>query len=292
MATEDLERPPTGGTAERGGLLLLALLVLGALALGVAAWQLADSQRDRRTNLEQRFAERASIAGSLVDSLFGVILMQGAPENAERYGAEVETADLDAAVGLGNSVYIVVLDADGRVLGRSSDTPAAAVRRLAGRPRHVRAALDAGYGLSDVLSDPAVVEVATAFEGDEGPRVHVAASPVSAFVAFLGGTLAPLPAGYERGEAHVLDGRGRPLGAASGGLRGGAAVASPELVAASARETEGSREVDGRATYFAAAPVRQSGWREAPRCRRAAASRPAGRGAAARGSPAGRSRRR
>ncbi len=238
---------------------LLAVLALGVI--GAAAWVLADSQADQRGELRARYAERSRIASSLVDALFRVAFTPQAQEAAERYGGPgpAPTPALDAEAKEGNLAYVVVLDARGQVVGRSSRAPRERLARLAAGPPHVRAAMRGPFGLSDVVEAPTrVVESAVAFGAGGGRRVIVRGTPAAVFETFLAGTLRPLPG--NGGQAFVLDGQGRTLGAVADRGRPKPPDRALQRIAGPRAHT-GTYTVDGSGKrVFSAADVAGSRW--------------------------------
>jgi len=237
---------------------LLAALALAVI--GAFAWVLADSQSDQRRELRTRYEDRARIASSLVDALFRVAFTPQAQEATERFAGagRVPTPALDAEAEEGSLAYVVVLDARGQVIGRSSKAPRDRLARLASMPPHVRAALRGPFGLSDVIQAPArVVESAVAFDGAGGRRVLVRATPAAVFETFLAGTLRPLPG--RGGEAFVLDGQGEPLGAVTD--RGRPTAPAPALLRAMAGGDSGTYEREsGGDRYFSSEAMAGSRW--------------------------------
>ena len=250
-----MERSPAkdGATA-----LAVAFAVVALAALGIGAFMLADSQSTQREDARERFGQRAEIASSLLDALFRVAFVGQAEENSERYSGEVTTEMLDAR--LQNNRYLVVADAQGKVIAASSQAPAGTEERLAMRPRHLAQALTTrGYGISDVMDGVRpVVETATGFGTATGPRVLISASPVQTFREFLDGTLAPLPE-VARSEAFVVDGNGRLLGAAARDDR--TRLPDRDLVRNTLSSESGTYEGRRGSAFFEASPLVGTRWR-------------------------------
>src|SRR3954464_4120094 len=108
------------GAAGRWVLLLFALGALGML--GTAAYGLAHGQNGQRDTLERRFQGRAQLGAALVGSLFSASAPAQQQQAAQRFGAKIDTAELDKQVTNGGSTFIAVTDANGKVLGASSGT--------------------------------------------------------------------------------------------------------------------------------------------------------------------------
>src|SRR3712207_2696278 len=161
---------------DRATLLAVAFSVVALAALGVAAWMLADSQREQRRDLREGYGQRADIASGLIDSILRVAYTSQGADAAERYtDVRPSTEQLTASAQRGNVKYIAVLDPSGEVLGTSRGAPRDIARRMGRVPPFVRRALESGYGLGDIKDSPGldIVEAAVAFESVHGLRVLV-----------------------------------------------------------------------------------------------------------------------
>jgi signal transduction histidine kinase len=262
-ATARTDRPTSLPTLrQRASLLsLLFLLIVGA-ALGVGAWQLARAQSNDRADLRDRYAERATIASALVDSLFRLAFQQGAGTSAERYGSAVSSATLDAQVAQQRSEYLAILTADGRLVAASRKTPKRVRTDELAQP-HAKEALTSklGYALSDVLDGPAgpVIETVTRFpSASGGERLQVGGSSLKIFSDFLSGSLKPLtPVGG--GDAYVLDSAGHVIAAISASGR----TRAPDraLVESSAKSERGTYKGTGGERFYARTSLPGSRWR-------------------------------
>jgi signal transduction histidine kinase len=242
-------------------MLLVAVLALFAVAL-------VNSHGDDRRDAERRFAERARISAGLTESLFSSVAGQSAPENARRLGgAVVDRRRLERQVREARIAYAAVLDQRGRVLAGSRRLPADARKRLAARPRSIRAVL-AGrpFTLSDfidVRGGGGVLEFAAPFPTRHGRRVLVQGFPARLISAFLGGYLARIPEA-RRASAYVLDARGRVVGSPTQQPQAdgrNVRVREPGLVAALRSGSEGHFDSGGTERTFISAPVQGSDWR-------------------------------
>ena len=232
----------------------LALLV----ALSVTTYLLIDSQQRQREDLRTAYGQRAEIASGVVDSIFRVAFVGQAREAAQRYrAARPSTEQLSAAAREGNAAYTAIVDPSGEVVGASSAAPRDLARRTGTVPPHLRAALQNGYGLSDIQGRgrDAVVETAVAFESPFGRRIVLTGSPVSTFVTFLGGTLVRLPR-VASGQAWVFDSRGRVLGKAGAARR----IRTPPRALLRPARTGRFEGSDGP-VYFQSEPLPSSRWR-------------------------------
>ena len=236
----------------------LAATALGVLA--VTAFFLWDTQREQREDLRDRYADRVVVSGALIDSLFTVALAGQTAELTDALGAaELSQDALDAQVLQSDVRWAVVLTPDGRVLGRAGAAPsAAALRALASEPYVRRSARVGGYGLGDVMAGD-VLPSAVGYAARSGTRIYVSGAPLQRYKTFLEGTLRPLP-GVDGARAYVLDANGRRLGSAARGIS--IPARTPDLLAKLGRgERRGQIDTDTGRRYFAAQPIRASGWR-------------------------------
>jgi signal transduction histidine kinase len=238
-----------------------ALTVLALLVLVVAAVFLADTQSRQREELRLRYADRSVVASALLDSLFRVAFAGARRDATARWMADrIPTEQLDQQAQIGNAAWLAVVDASGRVVGRSSRTPREALDRIAQRPVFIRAALlpNGGYGLGDVHGG--VVESAVGFRTPTGAqRIQVTGAPVSVYTQFLAGTLAPLT-GSREARAYVLDGEGHLMASIENG--GARPRPSPPLL----RELRsggmsGTFDREGEERFYSARVLSMSRWR-------------------------------
>jgi signal transduction histidine kinase len=243
-------RPRSLGSNRRlaGGLFVVVFVLL----VGIG-WQLARSEADGRAALRDRFADRAPVATSVVNSILRTAFNQQGQTLGPRLGGErVPRATLDALVHQNKGISATVLDARGRVLGAS--------RRATARPglaRFERVALKSGYGLAPVLGGPpATISSAVRVRTPSGVRLLVSTSPAKGFTTFLGGTLKPLVGSSGGGGALIVDGRGRPVAAV-----GRAAGIGQALERRPEARTRGELKLPGGARYYATSPITGSDWR-------------------------------
>src|SRR3712207_2508821 len=123
---------------DRATLLAVAFSVVALAALGVAAWMLADSQREQRRDLRESYGQRAEIATGLIDSILRVAYTSQGADAAERYtDPRPSTEQLTTTAERGNVKYVAVLDPSGSVLGASRDAPPDLARRMGRVPAFV-----------------------------------------------------------------------------------------------------------------------------------------------------------
>ena len=236
-------------------------MAVTALVLLVFATSLQSSQSNARDELEERFAERVKVSAALTESLFASAASASAATDARRFGAtRVSVARLDAEAKKSRLADLVLLDARGEIIAKSSGTRAALAAAIARKPAFVRAAL-AGrpFALSNVMTHGSVetLQFARPVASATGRRVLVSGFAPKALYGFISGYLKQIPNTAD-GHAYVLDGNGSVVGATSGPARPGGAAGEPGLVAAVARARAGSF-AGGR--YFAARAVKNSSWR-------------------------------
>jgi signal transduction histidine kinase len=236
----------------------LAVTAVALVALVIGAVLLYDSQSHQRDDLRSAYGQRAEIATGAVESIFRVGFVGQSREAAQRFDeATPSREDVDAAARANDATYLAVLDPSGEVLAASSGAPEGLRRRLATVPDHVRAALRADFGLSNVLvnAGEALVESAVVFETPFGRRVQLSAAPIETYVGFLSGTLVRLPRVAD-GGALVLDANGRILGSAGYARR---LRTPPAAVTGSAME--GTFDGQRGPTYFRAERLPGTDWR-------------------------------
>ncbi len=239
---------------------IAALLTLAALVgLGTS---LHNSQTKARQTIEDRFAERARLSASLMDSLFASSAGESQTRNAQRFGAaRVTPAALGAESKRGRLTSLVLLRGDGTIMARSPRTPAAVVRALEAKPAFVRAALRGNnLALGDVISLPDgtdTIQFAQPFVTPTGRRVLVSGLGPRVLHGFIGRYLAEIP---ERtgGSAYLLDGRGTLVAGPSGVDKQRLPAAERGLAAAAARAMHGAF---GSGRWFAARTLKNSHWR-------------------------------
>jgi diguanylate cyclase (GGDEF)-like protein/PAS domain S-box-containing protein len=250
-------------TGPRGTLLLslAALLTLAALAgLGTS---LHSSQTKARAAIESRFAERARLSASLMESLFASSASASQARNAQVFGtAQVTPAALGREARRSRLVDLVLLRADGTVIARSPRTPKAIASAVAAKPAFVRAALGGQpFSLSDVMRFPGTtdtIQFAQPFATRTGERrILVSGLAPRVLYGFIGGYLAEI-ADRSGGGAYLLDGRGVLVAGPADAGR----PRLPQADGALAAAVDGSSHGDfGRGRYFAANTVKSSRWR-------------------------------
>ena len=239
----------------------LATLLLAVL-LALFAIQLNASQNRARDVTAQRFRERAAVTATLTRSVFASAVSSAMSDTARRYGAaRVDARTMASAATEGHLAYVMLLDADGRIIAASPGTPASVRHAAALKPPEVSAVL-AGqpFWVSGVLRPAAhiaVFQFAQALQTRQGRRVLVTGVVPSAISGFIGGYLSA-SLGSSRGRAYVLDGRGMIVASSRRDAPSGTQLGDRRLLAAIARGNEGPVG-DGR--EFASATVGDSAWR-------------------------------
>ena len=246
--------PPSAERLRRRGLRIAAsFVILTLVGVGVGAWLLADSQSNDREQLRERYATGSTVASALIDSLFSVAFSSGVERAVTEFSGEVTTKQLDAYTERNQSLYTVVLDAEGGVVAASSAAPA-------GVGDIVESVGEAGIAIGDVtqLGAEEAIASATRFPVGESARYLVSGSDVKVFKEFLSGSIAPLV--RYGGEAYVLDGNGRELGAVSDSNPKRPPPPARELVRLAGTEEEDVYDAGGEERYFATNPVANTNW--------------------------------
>jgi len=256
-----LARSEPANHRRRAGAALGAAALLILLALAGLGTSLHGSQTRARHAIENRFAERAKLSAALTESLFESSATVSQTQDAQLFGGPSAGRHLAREAARGHLTNLVLLRADGSVIGRSPRTPAAILAAIERKPAFIRAALAGkSFSLSDVLElagAPPTIQFAQPFKSSTGRRVLVSGIAPQLLTAFVSGYLAEVP-DSAAGRAYVLDGAGRVMGGSGAKLRPGRRVSERGLIAAITRARSG-RFGDGR--YFAASPVKNSDWR-------------------------------
>ncbi|MBA3327958.1 MAG: EAL domain-containing protein [Solirubrobacterales bacterium] len=235
------------------GTLLLALLA----GFGVS---LAGFQGDARSDVEQRFAERAQLSAAFTQALFASSSSAAQEANANRFGAaRVRREIVSAWAPRQHYSNVAVLDDRGAILASSANTPRSVTRVLRTRPDYVRRAL-AGQAFvpSDVLrpgGGPPVIQAAQPFRTPHGRRVLVSGVRPQLLHALLGRYLSQVP--NPGGRAYVLDGNGVVVAGSARRTRTGQAVDEPGLITALGRDPEGTYGE----SHYAASSLEGTTWR-------------------------------
>ncbi|MEA2154969.1 MAG: hypothetical protein QOE11_1109 [Solirubrobacteraceae bacterium] len=242
--------------------LTLGLVVAGLLAaMVVLGLVLVDSQSSGRRDLVNHFSERATASAALTESLFTSATAAARVDNSRRYGhPSVTAALLDSRAKAGGNLFLVLLSADGRIMGASSGASASVRAAIAAQPSYVRETL-AGrpYTLSDVLSDagkPTLV-FTQGFDTASGRRALASGIDAAVLNSFLGGSLKQLPT-VKGGRAYVLDSKGAIVASPDPAVHPGDAVAETGLLAAVNSRRRGSFGDD---RYFVSDPIADTPWR-------------------------------
>jgi signal transduction histidine kinase len=242
-------------------MVLAAAATLVLALLTVFAIELSGSLSKSRGDLEQSFRQRATLASALTGAIFQSSSASSRAQSERAYSGTVTTAALDKAARGGRSAFVAVLDGDGTILGASSGlTPAARKQIMAHRPPYAATLGATGTALSDVLPvgrrGANVIEYAQAFGAAPNVRVLMTGFAPGLISQFVGGYLGK--ATTARGNAYVLDSRGRVVGGTARDSRPGQPVAERGLAAAVQSGIQGAF---GGGHWFASAPVTGSSWR-------------------------------
>ena len=231
--------------------LLTLLLVFFALAL-------LRSQSQQRDDIEQRFNDRADVAGAVNEAIFELSQQSIMAQDAAQFGGpKVDAALLDQRVAQNQGVYAQIIDARGKVLGQTKGAPDRDPLSLP----HVQKALKSGRTeYSSVIEGPGgrpIFESATPFKSVAGPRVDISAARAELLSQFLNGFLEKLPT-VSNARSYVVDSAGLLVSAPGTKIKPGASVPDRELSTALKGGNEGEYGDD---RFFTSADIEGSPWR-------------------------------
>ncbi|HXO07779.1 MAG TPA: ATP-binding protein [Solirubrobacteraceae bacterium] len=191
----------------------VAALIAGALIilalLAVFAVDLSNNQARSRGAVEAQAHQRAVLVAGLIDSVFGAVSRPGPQPLAEYSRAVVPNRVLER--NRGSDVYLVLLDANGRVLASSRGFTPQARAGLATGAHSALAMIRAGqrWALGNVepYGDGGVVDFASRISTPLGPRILVRGLRPDALTAFTTNDLEKVP-GVNGAHHLLLDGNG------------------------------------------------------------------------------------
>lgn len=229
--------------------------------LAIFAGELISLQSKSRHDVENGYADRATISAALTQSLFSASSSSGAEDNAKKYGSKTVPAQkMAAAQNRGHLAFAVLLNHAGVPIAFSPGASVPVLRNLAGKPEIVSSVLGGqAYALSDVVKiggGAEALEFAQAFDTPFGKRVLVSGFPPELLSVFLGSTLEQVPR-PDGGQAYVLDENGAVIASTNTKAATGQQVDEPGLTEAIA---VGDRGSFGSNRYFAASSVDGSPW--------------------------------
>ena len=185
-----------------GALIILALLAVFAITL-------SNNQARSRSVVEAQAHQRAVLVAGLIDSVFGAISRPG-PQSLAEYG-RAAVSDRALQRNRGADAYLVLLDADGRVLASSRGFTARAQAGMANGAHSALAMIKAGqpWALGNVepYADGGVVDFATRLSTPYGTRILVRGLRSGALSRFTAKDLDKVP-GVDGAHHLLLDGNG------------------------------------------------------------------------------------
>ena len=236
------------------------VVLLGVLAAFAIA--LLSNQSGEREDARGRFLERAQVSAALTESLFASTTPTAAAQLAEDFGGKIDEDRLRRQVEENQStLFSVITDDQGKVLGTSTDDRAAAAR-VANSPAVVKVQEGADYMLSDYVPDigpngSSALVFAVAYDAtDQSRRVQASVFGGPIISQFLGGTLARIP-GARTTQAYILDSTGLVVASPVRDQAIGERVEEAGLITA----LEGGREGGYGDRHYASAPLSGSTWR-------------------------------
>ena len=232
---------------------MLALLLVAATGI-----YLAHSQDKSRSKLRSDFAGRAALAAKLTAGVFHSNTPANVDYARSTYGGAESTiqpaADADLKTDPGEKV--IVLRADGKVLGTAPRSLAAEAATVVNQPETVQA-LAGKLTFSNVLptGDGPAVMMAVPFSTPSGLRVWEVSIPLVQIAGLTKGYLTS-SLGIGSGNAFLVDGHGIVV-ATSGAATLGTSLPDKALLTAAGEAPSGT--VGGR--DYASTPVSETTWR-------------------------------
>ena len=237
--------------------LLPALFVGWLVVLAVFGSFILGSQRDSRSDFEDRFQNRVETAVGQLEA-FRAQMLQRQRSSAERWlgGAAVGERRFGDAVAVSGHAAAVLLDDRGRALRVAPANPAVLGKPIAREYPHLSAAVAGRAAVSPVVKSAAraedIVAFAVPFDTPAGRRVfssgyRVAETPLAGYVRHA--------VALERGEAFLVDDRGTVM------LTNAAGDAGRSLPAAVTARSEGSFDAPDGRRHFAQMAVPGTPWR-------------------------------
>jgi signal transduction histidine kinase len=233
---------------------LLAALVLLALLVTFAI-ELANTQANNRADVRTRVHQRGTLAGALIDGLFGSVT-QSTASNQHLYGGRlVSSAVLEKH--LATNVYMAVLGPNGAVLAATPKFASTSGITLHGDPAVALVQAGAPYGLGNLLpsADGGVINFAVPVPTPYGKRILVSGFKPSALGTFLAGDLKEIP-GVSGERNYIIDGNGAVLASTNGSQAAGARFSGPHTASTVA---DFSRDQSDH--YFDEVRLAGSAWR-------------------------------
>jgi diguanylate cyclase (GGDEF)-like protein/PAS domain S-box-containing protein len=236
------------------------LLVVGLV--GLLAQQVHRSHQTADRVVRQRLQGRASVTANLTSAVFESAVTDSSATAQQRYGAaHLDPRVLARDVRHGHLAYLIVLGADGRILGASPGTPPSVTLHAKAELPQLTAALgDQPFTLTSMVQPAAnlrVLEAAEPLQTRFGRRLILSGFATQAVSGFIGGYLDGVM-GQSRGHSFLLDANGIVIGSSRRADRPGTLLGDSHLLAALARARRGPTG-DGR--DFVSARVEDSSWR-------------------------------
>lgn len=248
------EEPARDG---RQRVLLVGGLALLVVILGVFAYLIASTQAQARRDVQRRFRDRAKISAAVAHSVFAS-LGSGSAASPVLTAKKIDRAALDKMAKQGQSPYIVIRDASGKVIAATTGAPPSATGPLRA---DLKPALKSHQPLfSGVIAGPtpqaSVVQWAIPVKGADPPRTEIIPLPIPILAKFMASFLGQLP-NASSATAAVLDPAGVVVGSPDKGVVAGKPYHDRGVVAA-LKDHRTSGEIGDR--YFAASRVDGSNW--------------------------------
>jgi hypothetical protein len=234
-----------------------AATLLLVLLLGFFAYALAHGQHQQRKDIDRRFGDRARVAATVNESLFGLSNSSVRTADTQRLGAKtVDMKFLAQRTQIQQQAYAAVLTVDGTVLASSGKVPA----DVTSTPEFKAAVKTKTAAYSSLLPGPgnsALIRSAVPFPTQFGLRIDVSAGNADALAQFLNSFLSRLPT-TGNAKSYVLDSTEKVIATPGAKSHAGTPLPDKQLAAVVRDKTNGSYD-GGR--YFTSSPIAGTPWR-------------------------------
>jgi signal transduction histidine kinase len=230
-----------------------AMIVLGLMAL--FAVELSNDQSTSRSAIESQAHQRATLVSGLIDAAVAASGQPGGRVLAV-YGAR-HVSDRVLQSNRGPNDYVVLLDANGRVLAHSDGFTAQAAASLAGHDAVAKVQRGESWALGNVspYREHGVIDLATRLATRSGVRILVDGVALRSLTAFTTAELSRVP-GLQGRHQLLVDGNGIVIGSTNPKRPPGYAFHTPAQLHVL---SHGAGVVTDR--YFDQVPLANSHWK-------------------------------
>lgn len=244
--------------AERLRPAFAAATLLLVLLLGFFAYSLAHSFSQQRGDIQKRFQDRAKVAATVNESLFGLANSTVRAADSQSFGgAKVNAAALTQRATVQQNEFSAILDQRGKVLASFGKVPSDVastpeVKMALQTKRAAYSSLTAGSG------GKILIRSAVPFPAQSGElRVDVNAANAEALSQFLNSFLSKLPT-VANAKSYVIDNQIKVIAQPGTKTRAGVDLPDRNLAAVVGKRSGG--DYDG-GRYFTSAPITGTVWR-------------------------------